>query len=520
MTIKALIAAGALAGVTLAAPAQLFVEQVGEPDEARESTNDLIVLDGAEISAVGEIARGDMNMISEGYLVVHDPDGFPILSWFFRDPISASNALLAHRQDPLDRRHMILKESAILTPPPLTLALELFKFDPFTGGFVYQWRYPTTSFGQNLGMEVDGQSTLVAAGLLAPASATSNATLLRYANASGLPIFHNEYPVFGAPAFNGRFFDVAVDQQTGDIFAVGSIEVDDPDNFRALRGVLIARFDPMGAPIWFNVYEPLASDSDAIFHTGTSITLNPAGDVAVTARSENASGGTSALHLIVSRAVGAPIGATSVRSFNGLPVVPAFSSLETLADGTLLASGTTSSVAGADTPSMWDFDPFTGALNWFYTPESFGVEGTSAIAQPGEGVLLGGEWLAPTGPIGGFNDMLLARTTPAGVGYCDLPSDVFETQPEINVLPLQVDPANIPNPEKIQLEAQRGSPVNNVVCDCPADFNNNGVADFPDVGLFLAAWSGGDLAADFNNNGVTDFPDVGLFLAAWTAGCP
>jgi len=55
---------------------------------------------------------------------------------------------------------------------------------------------------------------------------------------------------------------------------------------------------------------------------------------------------------------------------------------------------------------------------------------------------------------------------------------------------------------------------------CPADFNDDGVASFPDVGLFLAAFASGDPSADFNADGVTSFPDVGLFLAAFAAGCP
>jgi len=55
---------------------------------------------------------------------------------------------------------------------------------------------------------------------------------------------------------------------------------------------------------------------------------------------------------------------------------------------------------------------------------------------------------------------------------------------------------------------------------CPADFSGNGTTDFPDVGLFLSAFSSGDLAADFSGNGAVDFPDVGLFLGAFSAGCP
>jgi len=56
--------------------------------------------------------------------------------------------------------------------------------------------------------------------------------------------------------------------------------------------------------------------------------------------------------------------------------------------------------------------------------------------------------------------------------------------------------------------------------DCDADFNGDGTASFPDVGLYLSAFSTGDPAADFNGDGINSFPDVGLYLAAFAAGCP
>jgi len=55
---------------------------------------------------------------------------------------------------------------------------------------------------------------------------------------------------------------------------------------------------------------------------------------------------------------------------------------------------------------------------------------------------------------------------------------------------------------------------------CLADFNGDGLASFPDVGLFLAAFAAGNPSADTNGDGTVSFPDVGLFLAAFAAGCP
>jgi len=55
---------------------------------------------------------------------------------------------------------------------------------------------------------------------------------------------------------------------------------------------------------------------------------------------------------------------------------------------------------------------------------------------------------------------------------------------------------------------------------CAADFNADGVASFPDIGLFLGAFAASDPAADLTGDGSVSFPDVGAFLAAFAAGCP
>jgi len=56
--------------------------------------------------------------------------------------------------------------------------------------------------------------------------------------------------------------------------------------------------------------------------------------------------------------------------------------------------------------------------------------------------------------------------------------------------------------------------------DLSADFNADGIASFPDVGLFLAAFAAGDPAADFTGEGSVSIPDMGAFLAVFAPGCP
>jgi len=55
---------------------------------------------------------------------------------------------------------------------------------------------------------------------------------------------------------------------------------------------------------------------------------------------------------------------------------------------------------------------------------------------------------------------------------------------------------------------------------CPIDYNNDGVATFPDVSIFLSFFGQQKPEADLNGDGAVTFPDVSEFLAQFTAGCP
>jgi pimeloyl-ACP methyl ester carboxylesterase len=55
---------------------------------------------------------------------------------------------------------------------------------------------------------------------------------------------------------------------------------------------------------------------------------------------------------------------------------------------------------------------------------------------------------------------------------------------------------------------------------CPADFDENGEVEVPDIFAFLSAWFAHDASADFDGSGGTvAVPDIFAFLAAWFAGC-
>jgi hypothetical protein len=55
---------------------------------------------------------------------------------------------------------------------------------------------------------------------------------------------------------------------------------------------------------------------------------------------------------------------------------------------------------------------------------------------------------------------------------------------------------------------------------CPADFDNNGTTNVPDIFAFLSAWFAQDPAADFDGVPGITVPDIFAFLSAWFAGCP
>lgn len=54
---------------------------------------------------------------------------------------------------------------------------------------------------------------------------------------------------------------------------------------------------------------------------------------------------------------------------------------------------------------------------------------------------------------------------------------------------------------------------------CPADFDNNGLVEVPDLFTFLSAWFAGDPAA-YEFGGTPGVPAIFAFLSAWFTGCP
>ncbi len=507
-----------LAVVTGTAMAQPFVHHVAEPVEAREQANDLEILTGGQVAFVGTIDRESQDFRRDGWIVVHRPDGTPTSSWMIEDNDTNEDVLLATFEDRVDK-HLIVLQQGVRGFNPAANDLVLFKIDPLTGALVYQWRYPGDNAFENIGMERDGDTGLVAASVI-NTQGVPQCTLLRFRNATGLPIFHYRYTPVQFPAFNLQFFDVASDPETGDIFAVGRVNLDSPP-FSPQSEILVARFDSFGVPIWFGAYEPFRSDTpEPNAAVGVSIELNRDGNPVVAARQFDNQLGATSVHLVIDRFTAIP-SAFSANSIDNAGISPAYSSLERLNDGTMLVSGHVTRVDGQVVPAMWDFDGTVTSHNWLYMPDVVSGIGNSAIPQPGEGLLLAGRVFPNQGPIGGFSDALLARTMDNGQGLCDVSPDVREPPLQVRYLLFGVERSEVENPSLAGLEVIAGDPVRRLACEpCPADLNGDGVLNFFDVSIFLNAFNAMNPIADFNNDGVFDFFDVSAFLAAYNAGCP
>ena len=60
-----------------------------------------------------------------------------------------------------------------------------------------------------------------------------------------------------------------------------------------------------------------------------------------------------------------------------------------------------------------------------------------------------------------------------------------------------------------------------LVGQCPADINGDGVVDTADLGILMASFGTGMAGAgDINGDGIVDTADLGTFIAAFGSVCP
>jgi hypothetical protein len=52
-------------------------------------------------------------------------------------------------------------------------------------------------------------------------------------------------------------------------------------------------------------------------------------------------------------------------------------------------------------------------------------------------------------------------------------------------------------------------------CDCPIDFNGDGVVDGEELTYVLGSWGTDDPVADLNDDGIVDGADLNIILGNW-----
>lgn len=521
-TVKAITALTIAAAATSSATAQPFVHGIGEREQSLETANDLTLIRSGEIIFVGGIALESNNLQEQGYMVMNDPAGIPMMSWIIDDPETEFAQAFAVRQDLSDDSLIIAQhgEQFATNAPPLGV---LYKFDPFGGGLMYQWQYEMSTLYANLGMELAGDFGHIAAGAQ-NAFGSQDPTLLQFEQATGLPVFHNRYQIFSPSVFDASFVDVYVDEQAQSIYAVGYVGIQDPNFVPGEIKLLIAKFDTAGFPIWFNAYDVPLSDAEAVLLEGTSIELTSIGEVAVTSTIFSPTSNGAVLNAVVDPTNGFPINAMVLEIPGGF-IQPAYSSLERQNERGLLVSGTYfSEDLGGSVPAMWALDEANLNVNWFWSPNQTAGQGFSAIPMQLQDPLLAGQvFPLAQQPIGNFDDALLARTDPFGQGLCPLIPNLIEYEVPMIHLPLSVEAITMPLPTRAQLEVITAQPVHIELCekkpDCPTDVDGDGDTDIEDLLLVLRSFGVND-DGDTDCDGDTDIEDLLAVLREFGKLCP
>jgi len=519
-----------------AASAQVFNHNIGQPaasaDELlAEFFEDLTLYNDQTIAGYGDRIPSGPG-IQSPLLVFHTPDGVPVRSWVFDAFITTNTRAsgVAVRRATIDADVLLLNHFAVNALANFN-RMNLTKFDPIAGTPVYSWSYlGDTRPGEPWGMEVRGESGFVAGAAPDP-NIGRIGSLLRYDQTSGLPLFFNAYQPFAPQTVrNLGFVDVALGGENQSIYAVGTVDLQDPAGLPPQRRLVIASFDNMGFPNWIRGYGLFFPNEDLRDISGVSIEVNDQGLIAVTARTQGATAGSpapaSAAALIVDPA-GNPVDARLYVTPDRLDF--AYASLDRLNDGTLLASGTRGGGAAGSTssPVMLALDPFSADIIWYYRqdPDAGRGRGFDAIAPAADapGPILGGQVIPADFPPFAFDaDALLVRTRPNGEGLCPFDDFPEPVQPEIRDFDIFVETFGLSEPVQQGIEARELELEFREVCDelvntCIADFNNDGQVDGADFGIFGAAFGSmcGDPnyfpPADFNNDCVIDGADFGVF---------
>ncbi|MBX3387957.1 MAG: hypothetical protein KF691_00735 [Phycisphaeraceae bacterium] len=357
---------------------------------------------------------------------------------------------------------------------------------------------------------------------------TGGAQLLRVAAADGSPSLDNAY--FGPieNTFDTYFTDIAF-VPGGDYFVTGGVSYYLPATDEYKADTLVARIDRNGNVVWCNLYDQILPDFDST-DEGRGIAILSSGNIAVVGRTSTPPdyvGQSSAMHLRLDQATGAVL---AVNVLDDVEVASA--SLEVVASGNLLSSGTRIFGDGDGAAQMWVVDPVNMQAQWraeYPDGRSFGYD---AIEQPqardaSNYVLVGSNYPFSVNPIGSPDQMFI-RTDESGNDNCAVSYLLFAPIPvEVRVTPFVLTKIALEDPVPFDGQTYPDILETRLVCtesSCPGDLNGDGFVDDADFVIFVNAYNILDCfdpsmptgcPADLNGDDFVDDADFVIFVAAY-----
>lgn len=392
--------------------------------------------------------------------------------------------------------------------------------------------YPGDSAYGAAGMERDrtvaGEFAVIANRVALPIGGAGQ--LLRIDTFGGNTIFNRAYAPDGVMTTAVYFNDLDFEIDSGDYYVTGGVTrvIGENEYENDLLVARIQRFS--GGLVWCRAYTlPPREETGPRAEEGYSIELDSAGAVHVVARAETPLeefGPSGALHLKLDPANG------NVLATSFLPdVEPAYSSLDRLSSGNLLASGRRIFGDGQGQAQMWEVSSATALSPWraeYTDGTSSGNDAVEHITPEGTFLTLSG-WNYPQSiaPIGS-PDQLFIQTDLFGSDGCSsivwIPDPIT---PEVGVNNVVLAVVNLEPGQALQTQNSLTTLETALVCRagaCVGDLNNDGVVDDSDFVIFAEAYNILDCfdpampagcPADLNEDGMVDDADFVIFVPAY-----
>ncbi|MBX3380029.1 MAG: hypothetical protein KF805_08025 [Phycisphaeraceae bacterium] len=513
---------GVIASVVIAGVASgQLVNRVNGRFDQRHFVEDAVVMSNFDVVLAGERDTYTGGFQSAATLTRVAPDGLPIWSRNFGvDGDYQSGAAVR----PLSGGDIAFSFYSGFNDFALCLA----RTDS-AGTPLWTRRYPGAYSYPTAGMKIEAGTpeSIVVVGRFYDGG-SSGAQLLRVTAADGTPSLDTAY--FGPPetTFDTYFTDEAF-VPGGDYFVAGGASYYVPESDEYKTDMLVARIDRNGNVVWCNLYDQILPDFDST-DEGRGIAILGSGDIAVVGRTSTPPeyvGQVSAMHLRLDQTTGAVL---AVNVIDDVEVASA--SLEVVANGNLLSSGTRIFGDGDGAAQMWVVDPANMQAQWraeYPDGRSFGYD---AVEQPqardgSNYVLAGSNYPYSVSPIGSPDQMFI-RTDESGNDNCAVSYLLVAPIPvEVRVKPFVLTRIALEDPVPFEGQTYADFLETRLVCaesSCPGDLNGDGFVDDADFVIFVNAYNILDCfdpsmppgcPADLNGDDFVDDADFVIFVMAY-----